>query len=575
VNLPFSPSVWVSVGLLLIGQIVRAVSYRNLVSDLKLFRIREILTLNSAGSLFNLIGPYRVGDVSRFLYLRKRGLGLKVAVVSIILERLLDYCIFAIILTLMHLVGFTELSVRLPLAIAIGLTLATFALLAKVSRKFRNFLNIESFSVVWRNKFFNFAKGILFSWLVTILGLYILNFKYEGLFETWVSWNRSFGEPFSPLVARDRTLIASLVLPLIIIIVASQLIKTPGSTVRKVLSGFATDRKNFDIRVDRFSTSYSGSGCDIYIAEVDSHVENYGNSFICKIEPRGRSNFLAVQGAFMTEFKEIYNFPRVLDSGAISNYNYLIMEKIGLSNHSAPARDFLELTQDSTDLRRQRLLKDLVRFLLGAEGPQSEPFDREFEAGLRRAKLNARLENSLAVVKLHQPFSISGRQKRVERFSEVVREVQVLLQKLFTSDSNRPSHGDATLSNFLFQESADGYQIRAIDPNPKVQIGRIEYDLGKIRQSTLSQYENILNNPQIISRGLVGFKEILAADQTAPIFEQILVELGQEQQINLDLVKLFHITHLIRMIPYKYRDGDAYANFWIDVTNEVFEMSFK
>ena len=571
----FSPEIWVSVGLLLIGQIVRAVSYRNLVSDLKLFRIREILTLNSAGSLFNLIGPYRIGDVSRFLYLRKRGLGLKVAVVSIILERLLDYWIFAIILTLMHLVGFTELSVRLPLAIAISLTLATFALLAKANPKFRNGLNVESFSVVWRNKLFNFAGGILFSWLVTILGLYILNFQYEGLFETWLSWNRSFGEPFSPLVARDLTLIVSLVLPLLIIILASQLIKTPGSTVRKIMSGFATHRRYVDIRVDRFSTSYSGSGCDIYIAEINPEIENYGNSFLCKIEPRGRSNFLAVQAAFMTEFKEIYNFPRVLDSGAISNYNYLIMEKIGLSNQSKPARDFLELTHNSTDFQRQRLLKDLVRFLLSVESSQSEPFDKEFQAGLRRAKLNARLENSLAVVKLHQPFSASGHQKRVERFSEVVGEVQVLLQKLFAIDSNRPSHGDATLSNFLFQESAVGYEIRAIDPNPRVQIGRIEYDLGKIRQSTLSQYENILNNPQIVSRGMVGFKEILAADRTAPIFEKILVELGQEQQIDLDLVKLFHITHLIRMIPYKYRDGDAYANFWIDVTNEVFDMSFE
>jgi hypothetical protein len=108
-----------------------------------------------------------------------------------------------------------------------------------------------------------------------------------------------------------------------------------------------------------------------------------------------------------------------------------------------------------------------------------------------------------------------------------------------------------------------------------VQIGRLEFDLGKIRQSTHTQYEKILQNPDIVSRGVAGFREILAADQTAPIFESILAELEQEQLINLDLVKLFHITHLIRMIPYKYQDGNDYANFWIDVTNEVFDMSFK
>ncbi len=574
-NILFSPEIWASVGLLLIGQIARAVSYRNLVSDLKLFRIREILTLNSMGSLFNLIGPYRIGDLARCAYLTKRGLGLKVAIASLILERLLDFWIFVFILALMHSAGLTKLSVWLSLTIAVGLTLVICALLANASSRFREFLSIDSLSVVWRSKVLKFAGGIFFSWVTTIVGLYILNFQYPGLLETWISWNRSFGEPFSPLIARDLTLIVSLVLPLFIIISASQLIKTPGSSIRKVLSRMADNTQNVEIHLKKYSTPFSGSGCEIFTAEVLPQIVTFGNSFLCKIEPRGRTNSLAAQGDFMREYEDIYNFPKVLDSGAISNYNYLIMEKIGGDNQSTSASDFLSLTQNTSDIQRQKLLKELVQFLLNVKGSDTVRLENEFYAELRRAELNSRLQNSLAVVKLHQSASRLSHPQHIQRFSEVVAEVQFLLEKLFTVDSNRPSHGDATLSNFLFQKSESGYKIRALDPNPRVKVGRIEFDLGKIRQSTYTQYENVLNNPQVVSLGITAFREILAADQTAPIFESILVELEQEKKIDIDLVKLFHLTHLIRMIPYKYRDGDTYANFWIEVTNEVFETSFR
>lgn len=66
---------WIAGLLLITSQIYRSSALRNLVSDVHVFRLRDIIALNSAASLLNVIGPARLGDIFRFLFLARKGLG--------------------------------------------------------------------------------------------------------------------------------------------------------------------------------------------------------------------------------------------------------------------------------------------------------------------------------------------------------------------------------------------------------------------------------------------------------------------------------------------------------------------
>ena len=48
------------------------------------------------------------------------------------------------------------------------------------------------------------------SWLCALGAVAILNIKKEGFLVTWINWNVSLGEPFTPLISRNQFLLGIL-----------------------------------------------------------------------------------------------------------------------------------------------------------------------------------------------------------------------------------------------------------------------------------------------------------------------------------------------------------------------------
>ena len=117
------------------------------------------------------------------------------------------------------------------------------------------------------------------------------------------------------------------------------------------------------------------------------------------------------------------------------------------------------------------------------------------------------------------------------------------------------------------------FRIRAIDPNPRVLIGRQEYDFGKIMQSVDSMYEETLLRPEVIEMGIEGFIKRAQLNTNSNVFVESLQ--SRNPNIDLHLMQLFHLTHLIRIIPYQYKHGMKNVQYWKEVINYQFEKNFK
>jgi hypothetical protein len=262
-----------------------------------------------------------------------------------------------------------------------------------------------------------------------------------------------------------------------------------------------------------------------------------------------------------------FDFPNVYGLGTTANFNYVVMENIVNFNTGHQSENYASLISKSDNRKSQELLTELIIFLSSGK-----------TAGLTIASdshsqiLQQRLRRVVAFCSVKKPIT-EKITRRDAHFRKNVEEISRLLQKTFNYDTKRVSHGDATLSNFLRQETAESFRIRAIDPNPRVPIGRLEFDFGKIMQSIDSMYEDTLLNPDLVDLGLEGYLERYSVNSNT----EFLINAIQKNNPNIDmgLLHLFHLTHLIRILPYQQKNGAKHVHYWQDIINYKFEEHFK
>jgi hypothetical protein len=113
------------------------------------------------------------------------------------------------------------------------------------------------------------------------------------------------------------------------------------------------------------------------------------------------------------------------------------------------------------------------------------------------------------------------------------------------------SHGDASMSNFLFQDRDETLNVRSIDPNPRFQIGNLEYDLAKVMQSTHALYEFLLTNFASFPVDFLNFKSRRFQLGWGEAFDDSITSLRSQGKIDENLLDFFFILHLFRIAPYK------------------------
>ncbi len=558
---------WIAGLLLIASQVYRSSALRNLVADVHVFRLRDIIGLNSAASLLNVVGPARLGDILRFLFLARKGLGTKFAFLIVLLERLFDLTIvllFAITLKESNKIGIALFFGSLFILVFFVVSLLNFTFPSKYDflglRQAKHFLAKKDLATY-------FVK-LTQSWLLALGAASILNIKKEGFLLDWLSWNSKLGEPFTPLISRNQFLLGILLLPLIALLASTVLFRNSSQVASRFLRKVA-QREDFQIDyLDRVKSEFSGSGCEIYTASGNSKIsKGFQQSLICKVEPKSRLNFLQAQAHFMRNNQELFGFPKIFGVARTANYNLIVMENVQDYPTGLQSGNYASIIRGASQQKRRILLEEVFDFLI-----EHKLQDKGHTVAPKMADLVARMQRVAAFCSI-QGFSGHPNGLHSRSFEMTLTEISRLLQQEYTSDIAAVSHGDATLSNFIRQETESGFKIRAIDPNPRIQIGRIEYDLGKIFQSVSSMYEETMRNPDFIDLGIGGF----ISRKSNFLDEDQLIELIKLKgsQINLELVQLFHLTHLVRILPYQYRHGPAYVKYWQEVITHQFESQFK
>ena len=555
-------------GLLLVAsQVYRSSALKNLVSDVHVFRLRDIIGLNSAASLLNVVGPARLGDFLRIFFLARKGLGMKFAFSIVLLERLFDLSIvllFAISLRESLLVGIFLFLCSFFVLICFILLLVKFRLSPRLDflglSKMKHFISTKDL----RNYFWKLAQ----SWVLALGAASILDIKNNGFLLAWLNWNANLGEPFTPLISRNQFLLGILLLPLLALLASTVLFRNSSQVALRSLRRVAKV-ENFPIeKFQRIHSKFSGSGCDIFTASGPlSNSEDFQPSLICKVEPKSRLNFLQSQAEFMRANQELFDFPKVHAVGKTANYNLIVMENIQDFSSGLQSQNYASIIRSASPSDAKGFMQEVIDSLI----------DNKFHSNIQVVGPNieallSRMDRVVAFCAIQGTYGyksgIYG-----STFESTLLEISRLLKQEFGSDIKSPSHGDATLSNFIRQETCSGFRIRSIDPNPRIEIGRVEYDLGKIFQSVSSMYEETMHTPETIELGVADF----ISRKSLNTSESLLLELieSKKKDINLDLVHLFHLTHLIRILPYQYRSGPSFVRYWQDVIIYQFESKFK
>ena len=86
-------------------------------------------------------------------------------------------------------------------------------------------------------------------------------------------------------------------------------------------------------------------------------------------------------------------------------------------------------------------------------------------------------------------------------------------------------------------------------------------------------YEETMHNPDSIVLGIDNFISIKSNNSNEAQLIDLIKLKGNE--IDLELVHLFHLTHLVRILPYQHRRGPTHVKYWQDVITYQFESQFK
>jgi hypothetical protein len=560
---------WIAGILLAASQLIRASAFRTLVANVQVFRLRDVVGVNSFAAILNILGPFRAGDIIKTIFFSRKGLGPRFSIFALIIERSFDLSITLILF--LFIANDREVTSLLTIVLVLLQMIFLYVITKKGIRSSNKwgFLKLKYIGSLFRlHEFLNYLGKLTLAWIVAFLGVLTLENRHSGLLESWISWNSKFGEPFSLLVSRNQFLILVLILPIAGLLLSTVLFKDSARIASKYLQQEAIKNGNNLGPVHRESSNFSGSGCEIFSQNsYGASRSSVEESYLCKVEPKNRSGFLELQANFMQNNLETFNFPKVYNNGKSANFSFVVMENI--INHSTKmqSENYARLISDCDPGTAAKLLSEVVEFL--SSGKNS---NLDIDSRPSKALLVERLDRVYAFITIQESL-IRKANSQSRAFGLTLNEVIRLIEKRFLFDVNSPSHGDATLSNFLRQEVADGHAIRAIDPNPRVQIGRIEFDLGKIMQSTHSLYENTLINPSLIEIGLAGFIRESQLDAKAKLFEDSLRRC--EIELDLELLRLFHLTHLIRILPYQYLRGKKHVDYWQAVINYQFEKDFK
>ena len=578
---------------LFMAQIIRVRFFNILIEPHFSIGMRSGMYLNAFSSFFNILTPFRLGELYKYYFLRKRyNAKSSFIITAIVAERIIDTIFLLVILLLsFSLNGFREIVWQITF-----LTLAAFIVMMIPNLQKSSVLSVTSkeasikiaFAEVFaqlrfliRLKFKVLLLLAISMWMFyTSAGLFLVKYSNEP-FDSWVSWNL---DVFRVYDLTSKTFQLDSLFNLVFIfaflgvaLIVSFLSHNSGrlfqflsnSTSDKFLGNSARIFQDTNIRrklllapVESYIRSESitktnsiiypgGSGALIYSSNLNSGI-------IHKVAFGHSSARLEDQYNYIRELPVYWNFPRVSNPVKRVNFFSYDIERVA---SGVPLNTFMGTFSDLD--HRNNLSKMLFDFIEIGNSSKKSISDSETRQNLDEV-WQLKISRIIRDLKVQLPYFFSTDKVMINDIP--YDNLDILMHKIRRKafESYIPSevtsvHGDAALSNLLW--SLDQKNIFAIDPNPNQIFKNAVIDHGKVLQSLWADYENLLTNAKLqevhISRISYSVSENSNLSGYLSQYGQLLTSLGI-----FEISKIMCFVSMVRLLPYRINlDNDNSAIF--------------
>jgi hypothetical protein len=555
--------------------------------------------------LANLLLPFRLGELARIYYLKRKKFGLFPTTFAVILERLLD----SILLTIIFMVYFLSKNEG-PYDFLILSVISTFALSVVLylfikpreqklkilkyfsddfqlilthiilqiylvfSRVKMNFMPIISFSIL-------INVGIFFSivFFSTALSTDISQISQILLFDLSNSLSMTLIK-LATISSQAHISIMYLLLPILFMIVPSfREIKTRNIDVTKIeldktrnLVLPVTNTSNNDEYIKLAVSNIASSGINglsriqmetlrgeklIEVLQGGSSgdqvflIEKNGIETVRKSASDARSNFLLEQNKWMRENYDRLPIVSTSSCETTQNAAFYDMEYLG------KASGLFEWLHSNRVDESKFMMDELLQKMNTRSSPThsnnlvnsySDVYAHKIQ------KCYGVLESMNLQKHLDEPREHEGKDLLSASFETVM---DFLSGRYLPAPTSWLLHGDLTVSNMLVNKG----KIQLIDPNPIQPFFHPTVDFGKLLQSFKCGYEFDFKNIKLVMSGtntkILNTRSLVYAEMEDFLYSWIESH-GHPDDIHHARIQLF--LHLIRIIPYA-EDSDQI--FWV------------
>jgi hypothetical protein len=543
----------------------------------------------------NLILPFRLGELFRVFYLRRKQFGTLPVVLSVFLERLLD----SILITLIFGVYFytkkdsfqnylivsaiTTLGFLLVFFLAIRPQQEKLKILSFFSEDIQSKLHDSIFQMylVLRNLKFNIKAIVILSSLINlgIFGSVILfskaiNREPSKIVEILIfELSNSISLTMVKLASLSNNIVTVylyLIAPILILLVPSYReiknfklnssrteldlirnmvrpeIKTENndryfkdavlkiaSSGREGLSKILTETLQGEKLYEVLQGG--GSGDQVFLVETDDGGK------VRKSAPAARRNVLIEQNKWLAYYAKSLPVVRTSKSVITPNAAYYDMEYLGKESsvfnimHSTTLESCKELFEQLLQKMKMGAKESLVQ-------STSQSYADVYESKIKNAfAIIERLQLSEFLTGLFENEGTTLPEMELNNL------LAYLSRQPLPIDEKWITHGDLTVSNMLFNEG----RIVLIDPNPIQPFSHPSVDFGKLLQSFKCGYEFNFKEPKIIENDgrirMLQTRSLVYAEMEK--FLYLWIEKNSKLE-NLHHSQIQLLLHLLRIIPY-------------------------
>ncbi len=292
-----------------------------------------------------------------------------------------------------------------------------------------------------------------------------------------------------------------------------------------------------------------GSGANTWLMEDFNH-----NLFVRKWGHGSVGKKILDQATWLSENNRKILCPTVLNTGSFEQRHWVDLEFVHNSNTS-----FEQVHAEHNLIQSHKIISTLNSFVSSAELTAANEdsrqyyFRNKFISNIESASLNnpeIQIILNSKKLKINQ-ITYSGIKSILK--SEKIQSTLKLFSK---EPENKGGHGDLTLSNLLWSPQG----IFFIDPNKTSEKITSTQELGKILQSSLTQYElihqgtsvddNFFSSKPSFTPESRSWQLTLCQSENVKNFNFDLKNSLLFKGYELDLIELQCLIHLARMLPY-------------------------